>query len=168
MPTGRGPGTPGAACPSCDRFIGPADRCPYCGAEAPKQTPLRVLRVAALVLALAGLAFLYLAAYRRDLPLVRIGDVTPLMNFAYVRLQGTVAKRPYVARDASKVAFVVDDGTGRLRVEAYDDVARALVEDGRVPAVGGQVDVPGSLSVSADGRRKLYIRAADQVNAIPP
>jgi len=128
-----------------------------------------VLRVAALVLAVAGLVFLYLVACRRELPLVRVGDVTPLMNFAYVRVAGTVERNAYVSRKEGRVdylSFSVDDGSGQLRVRAYGDVARRLAEKGMAPRRGMSVDVAGNLSVSGDGRIGLRLQAMEQLRFV--
>lgn len=164
--TRRGGGKSAYLCPSCERFIGPADVCPYCGTDSAKSPVLRVLRYAALLLGVAGLAFLYLMVTHRDLPVIKVGEITPMMNFAYVRLAGVVERDAYVVRKKGKVdyiSFSLDDGSGQLRVAAYRDIAQALAEKGLVPERGAFVDVTGSLSVSADGRAKLYLRAVEQL-----
>jgi hypothetical protein len=151
-------------CPSCERFIGPADECPYCNADSARAPALRVLRYAALALAVPGLFFLYLMARGTDVPLVRIGDVNPLMNFAYVRVAGAVERDAYVGKDGDTVdyvSFLVSDGTGKLRVAAYDDVARGLARESRLPRAGDRVESAGSLSVAADGRTRLRLRSPD-------
>ena len=43
--------------------------------------------------ALGGLAALYLAVTHRDLPVVEVAEITPLMNYAYVRVRGEVGAR---------------------------------------------------------------------------
>jgi hypothetical protein len=162
----RGPAALEGLCPGCERFIGPADVCPYCGADAFKRPGLRFLRRAALLLALLGLAFLYLAAGRRELPLVRIADITPLMNYASVRVAGAAVGKPYVSRRngaADYAAFTLDDGSGRLRVTADGATARALVERRLLPDSGSRAAVSGRLSVSADGGAKLRLQSADQL-----
>lgn len=169
---GRGAdGQAAAHCPSCERFIGPADRCPYCGADAGRSGSLRVLRYAALALAVAGLAFLILMTGGRDLPVVRVADITPLMNFAYVRIRGTVPRKAYVSRSGGKVeylSFAVDDGSGQLRVKAYGQVARRLVESGTAPGRDASVDVSGNLGVSGDGKISLRLQAIEQLRFVGP
>lgn len=156
----------GHICPSCERFIGPADICPYCNTDSAKKPVLRILRYAALLLGVVGLAFLYLMVTHRDLPVIKVGEITPMMNFAYVRVAGTVERDAYVVRKKGKVdylSFSVDDGSGQLRVVAYRDVARALAEKGLVPERGTSVDVAGSLNVSAHGRIKLFLQDIGQL-----
>jgi hypothetical protein len=164
-------GTPGAICPSCERFIGPAKTCPYCDADSAQPPVWRALRWGALLLAMAGLVFLYLMARFREVQTLKVGDVNPMMNFAVVRVAGKVARNAYVARensegqpsDVSYVSFTLDDGSGQLRVTAYRDVARVLDATGRVPKKGAAVDVTGSLNVAADGKHTLRLQAADQL-----
>ncbi|MFO7870548.1 MAG: hypothetical protein R6V03_03850 [Kiritimatiellia bacterium] len=155
----------GEICPGCERFIGPADKCPYCGADSAKPGFLRLLRRLSLAAAAAGVLFLYLMAVNRELPLIKVSDITPTMNFAYVRVRGKVIRKPYVGRDEpgsspSYVSFSLNDGTGVLRAVAYRQAASKLHEAGLIPAEGERVEVSGSLSVSAEaGRTKLYLRS---------
>ena len=172
MPEENEPAEPGSAiCPSCERWIGTADVCPYCQADSAKLPMLRVLRYGALLLAVAGLGALYVAARYRELPVIRIDEITPLMNYAYVRVAGTVERNAYVARrngQVSYLSFSVNDGTGPLRVAAYRDVAEALAGRNMVPAAGMRVDAAGSLSVQAGGNVRLILQSAEQLKTVPP
>ena len=166
--TGQRPAAREGTCPGCERFIGPADACPYCGADAAPRPGFRFLRYASLLLAVLGLAFLYLSTTRRDIPLVRIADITPLMNYASVRVAGTVVGNPYVKQAngvVDYVAFTLDDGSGRLRVTADGRVARALASRRTLPGAGSRVGAAGSLSVPAEGVARLRLQAADQLAA---
>lgn len=160
-------GTPSPLCPSCDRYIGPSGICPYCNASATKSPMLRTIRVTAILLATAGLALLYAAARHSSPPLVRISEITPVMNFAHIRVVGTINRKTYISTDRAYVGFTVDDGSGHLRVAAYRDVARALVEEARLPTAGDRVEVRGSLSVTAEDEPKLYLKAADHLMINP-
>ena len=159
----------GDLCPSCDRFIGPADRCPYCGEASAKSPFIRRLRVGAVLLSFLGLGLLFLMATRRELPIVPVGTIDPMMNFAYVRVVGSVERDPRIIRRDGQVdylSFPVDDGTGWIRVQAYSAAARRLVEQDRVPRRGMLVDVAGSLSVGAEGSPRLRLSAIDQLNIL--
>jgi hypothetical protein len=151
------------ACPACERFIGPAAVCPYCGCDAAVSPAVRLLRLGAVLLATVGLAFLYLAARARDLPQVSADGLSPRMTHAAVSLAGTVQSKPYVATERGVVnylSFRVHDGTGSVRVQAYDRVARELVAKTALPAKGQRVGVRGNLSVSGDGEARVRLRAA--------
>ena len=160
----------GDLCPSCERFIGPADNCPYCGEASAKSPFVRRLRYAAVALSVLGLASLFLMAAHRDLPVLQVDSITPTMNFAYVRLIGTVTRDPYVIQrngDLDYMSFLLDDGTGRIRVQAHRETASALRDAQLVPAKGDVVDVAGSLSVAAEGARKLRIQSPQQMKILP-
>lgn len=153
-------------CPCCDRFIGPVRTCPYCNEQAVENRCVRILQLSSLLLAVIGLACLHLAARRRELPTVSIAEITPMMNFARVRLRGTVTREPYVARENGKVdylSFQIDDASGRARVAARGSVARALADRGLLPEPGAAVDVTGNLRVQAEGYPKLYLQSPEHL-----
>ena len=114
---------------------------------------VRVFRYAALGLGTIGLGLLYLMAIHRELPVVKIGEIKPTMNFAYVRVVGTVAGDPRIFKEVGKVRslrFTVDDGTGEISVTAFRSQAEDLVDQHKVPASGDRVEVAGALSITAD------------------
>lgn len=153
-------------CPCCDRFIGPVRTCPYCSEAAVENRSVRILRPASVCLALVGLVFLYVAAARTDPPAVSIGNVNPTMNFARVRMRGTMTRAPYVSRDNGEIdylSFQMDDATGRLRVAVRGKVAAAIVSRAPLPRPGARVDVVGNLRFSSRGRPKLYVQSADDL-----
>lgn len=169
----NGPGTPprGDHCPSCERFIGPADHCPYCGEASARSPALRRLRLAAFLLAFVGLAFLYLAVTQRELPVIRVDTITPMMNFAYVRVVGRVVHDPRVSERDGAVdycSFLVDDGSGALRVQAYRGAASELAAPERLPPRGALVDVAGSLVVTAEEAPRLRMQTAEQLRILRP
>jgi hypothetical protein len=121
-------------------------------------------------LAVIGLTCLYVVSILPDLPVVPIGEITPTMNFATVRVTGKVIRRPYIGRHNGQIdylSFPVDDGTGSLRIAAYRHVARALHMEDRIPAQGNNVDVTGNLRISQGGRIVLYLHSAEQLRAGP-
>jgi hypothetical protein len=124
-----------------------------------------LLRAIAVLLAVVGVGLLLVMSAHRELPVVRIADITPMMNFAYVRICGTVERDSYVVKDDGEVgyvSFLVSDNTGRARVKAYEAVAKAIAEQGLIPEKGWLVDVAGVVDVSADGGSKLVVRDAGQ------
>jgi hypothetical protein len=155
-----------ASCPSCERFIGPADVCPYCEADSARPPILRRLRLASLLLATIGLVCLYLMSQVKEVPDLHVGEVTPMMNFATARFAGTVARPPYVRKQGNRtdyVALSLDDGTGEIRVMLSGTAAAALVERGRLPARGDEIEVTGTLNVWGDGASRLKVQSADLV-----
>ena len=155
-----------AACGSCGRFIGPAAVCPYCDAPVGRSVSLRVLRIAALLMATGGLAVLFWISIHREVGSVAVRDLTPAMNFGMVQVRGTVVQGPYLNRregQPESLSFVVDDGTGRIRVTAGRSAAARLAEGDGLPAKGDEVRVSGSLNLPASGEPRLYVQSARQL-----
>jgi hypothetical protein len=122
---------------------------------------LRLGRIWALLLAVAGLGLLLVMSAHRELPVVNVGDVTPMMNFAYVRVCGTVERNAYVGNEDGEVGYVsfsLKDKTGRITVRAYETAAKAIAEQGLIPQKGWRVDVAGVLDVSAGRGPRLVVR----------
>ncbi len=141
-------------CPHCGRFVGPAARCAHCGMRVEKRMGLKVLRLSAVVVAVAGLLLLHSYARSRALPVVRIGDISPAMNFARVRIEGVLESDARRLRSGS-VLYVVDDGTGTLAVFSND------APDGRLPLAGSPVAVSGNLSVGVGNEVRLRAQAVE-------
>jgi DNA/RNA endonuclease YhcR with UshA esterase domain len=137
-------------CPSCGRYVGPYDACPYCSAALGGRTSTRRLKIAALVLALGGLALLWLLATRSDVPTVEIGQANAMMNMAYVRVRGQVIRPPSYDPKSHYLSFWLRDDTGELRVSVYRGETQALIAQGRIPALGDQVTARGTLRVRED------------------
>lgn len=135
---------------------------PVCGSQVKRPLRIRVLQYASLVLAVAGLVLLYLFSLNRDVPLVRIGDITPVMNFATVRISGEVTRDAYIF-ESGGIVFNIKDGSGEIAVMGGRAQADALEAAGKLPRRGDQVEVAGSLSVSADQEVKLRMQSADQL-----
>jgi DNA/RNA endonuclease YhcR with UshA esterase domain len=138
------------------------DDYPVYGSQVKRPIRVRVLQIASVILAVAGLILLYLYSVNRDIPLVRIDSVTPTMNFAYVRISGLVTRDAYVFQSGG-VVFNLDDGSGEIAVMGGRAQAEALENAGRLPRRGDRVEVAGSLSVSADREVKLRMQSADQL-----
>ncbi|MGD8627403.1 MAG: hypothetical protein PVJ34_22915, partial [Anaerolineae bacterium] len=149
MDDGRSAGGAGA-CPSCGRFVGPYDRCPHCGAHTQRRMAVRVWQYGSLLLAVAGLAILFLVAKRSEVPAVAIGDLAATMNWAYLRLEGIVSRQPAVDAEAGSLRFWVWDGTGEMMVVAYRTEAQELLAGADLPVMGDAVTVEGTLRVKED------------------
>jgi len=142
--------TPMSHCPSCGRYVGPHEACPYCGAHLAGRTSIRVLKIVATLLAAVGLVGLWFAAIRTEVPTVPIGHVGAMMNMAYVRLEGHCTRGPSYDPDSGYLSFWIEDETGEIHVSSYRAETRQIVVAGRVPALGDLVEVAGTLRVRDD------------------
>jgi DNA/RNA endonuclease YhcR with UshA esterase domain len=147
-------------CPSCGKFVGAYTRCPYCGSEHKRRISIRFFRFFALIVAVVGVFLIWLAARGIKAPLIKISNIQPMHSFAYVRVEGENTRTS--AYDDGGISFVVDDGTGTLRVQAYADTGKALTEAGRVPGPGDRVSVEGTIQFTED-RVKLLVNIPEKV-----
>jgi DNA/RNA endonuclease YhcR with UshA esterase domain len=109
-----------------------------------------MVKVLAIILALGGLLALWVAATRAEPPTLPIADVKSTMNWAYVRVQGTVTRYPAYNPETGGLQFWVWDGSGDLLVTAYRAEAQAMLDAGLIPSIGDQATVEGTLRVKED------------------
>ncbi len=156
-------------CPACERYIGPAESCPWCGVDGLKPISLKVFRRLSLFLAPLGIALLATMVNNQELPLLAIRDLTPMMNYGHVRVQGIVTREPTVRRYNKQVdylSYTLDDGTGHIRVTAYRDAARELANNQLIPEQGRAMEIGGTLTVNNYTHRSLTITSAEHVKPL--
>lgn len=156
----------GVVCGSCGRFVGALTRCPHCGARVEKRLSVRVFRYAALLLATVGLGLLYVMARMKETPVIRIGELKPTMNFAYVKVAGTVSGDARLFKEGNRIRtlrFMVDDGSGEIMVTAYRAQAEALAAQDRIPRMGDRVEVIGTIAMTGDDTVSLRLQVPEQL-----
>ncbi len=119
------------------------------------------------MLALGGIGILLFAVSGAATPTLSIGNITPTMNFAYVKIVGKVTRGPIYDAEQESLRFYVADDTGELQVGSFREVTQQLVSEGRVPTVGDAVEVEGTLRVR-DDFTTLNLSSADKVDVIAP
>ncbi|MCJ7549620.1 MAG: OB-fold nucleic acid binding domain-containing protein [Anaerolineae bacterium] len=137
-------------CGSCGRFVGPYERCPYCGAQMTGRLAVRTVKLVAALLGTLGLALVWWAARGVPIPEISIGEAGGTMNLAYVRLQGRLTRGLTYDPESGYLGFWLADETGEVHVNAYEDVTRVLLAQGKVPAIGDEVSVAGTLRIRED------------------
>ncbi|MFC2036682.1 OB-fold nucleic acid binding domain-containing protein [Chloroflexota bacterium] len=125
-----------------------------------------MFKIGSLVLAMGGLAVLLLAAIQSEVPVVRVGDLAGTMNWAYVRIEGLVARQPTYDSATESLRFWVWDGTGEVMVTAYRTETQILLTEGIIPVMGDSVAVEGTLRVREDFQY-LVLDAPDRLEIRP-
>jgi hypothetical protein len=156
----------GGTCPVCGRFVGAVQACPYCEAEGLLTTPVRLLRWAAVLLAVVGVALLWLAASRQEAPRVAMREITPSFHGARVCVSGQLAAAPRLVRRGGRADYVgmtlCAPGGAEVRVSVSGVAADALVRRG-LPPVGSLVEAVGRLDVQAGRRPCLRVAESTAV-----
>lgn len=157
----------GANCPSCGRFVGPLEQCSHCGAFVKKRIQLKYLRLACLLLAILGIALLVYAARSTATPTAKINSIGATMNYAYVRIEGTVTRGPLYDPDTQALRFYIADETGEIQATTFRDVTQQLVAQDKIPGAGDKISVEGSVRVR-DDYSVFTVLSADKLNLIQP
>ncbi len=146
------------ACPVCRRYTGPVPICPYCDVSIPLPPALKLIKAAAVLLAVAGLLMLWLAAARLQPADVRVVDLSPAMNHARIRVNGLVTGSPRSGREPGSLSFTINDDGHRLRI-----FASAAAAPSRSPGAGDNVTVTGNLKFTAGRDPVLFVRSAAHI-----
>lgn len=117
------------------------------------------LRTTAFVLFVSGLSLASLYASRREPPLVRIGEIKPVMNFSTVRVQGILESEARALRDGA-VLYLLTDETGSLSVF----LNRA--PEGKLPMAGSRIAATGYLSVGAGNQVSMRVQDSGQIEVL--
>ena len=152
-------------CPKCGRFVGAVTKCPYCGSKVEKRMSLVAIRWAAVLLSTVGLFLLFLMAKHREIPLVKLGEVKPTMNFAQIRVEGVVDSDARTFRTGGGMGFNFSDGTGTIMVFISQKQAQEMVEKNLVPKAGDTVNFAGGLNI-ADDKSSMRLLSVDEFHLI--
>ncbi len=151
-----------STCPSCGREAGDSATCPHCGADLKRRMKIRTFGIVAIGVAVLGLIVLIFFATRAPVPQVKIDQIGPNSNYAYVQIEGVVSRGPNYNPASQALTFWVRDETGEIMAAAFRDQTQGLITADRVPAPGDQISVQGALRVR-DEAPSLTIESADKV-----
>ena len=143
-------------CPLCGSSSHSSVRCLHCGALLKKRRFGVSRRTALFVSGILAVIFLQLYFSRREPPLIRIGDISPMLNFSTVRVQGLLVADARRLRSGS-VFYRVNDGSGILPVFLIRPPEEEL------PRAGQRVTIEGNLSVGAGYNRRMHVFSEAQV-----
>ncbi len=123
----------------------------YHGLTEQKKLDVSKLKYISLLISVIGVALLLVAAQGAQAPLMKVGDVygNYLMNYAVVRVQGTVTGVPRVAETGGKLGltFSVSDGSGTIDIRVYSPLADKMIKEGLVPFPGDNITAEVQLRV---------------------
>ncbi len=164
--TDLGPGVPTeedkeVICPSCFRFVGTYEKCPYCGAEVFKRISVRAFRWGSLLFAFIGLFLLWMAARGIKAPLKKIHELKPTMSMGLVRIDGRVTNQPRLHPEWGSLYVQLDDGTGVVAINAYKEVATEIAKTG-LPQQGDSISVQGMVRFQSGGSAPKLLCQAPQ------
>ncbi len=149
-------------CAQCGRFIASWEICPFCRAFNPKRPVVRLIKYTSPILTILGLFLLAHLGRVYGSPQVKIAELGRKTNFAQVQIAGIVpgelrlhASDDETGESRNSLEFDVDDGTGVIRVRAYDDATQELMAAGELPNFGDRVTLVGNYQFK--GRRQFMI-----------
>lgn len=158
--------TPPDVCPACERYIGDATVCPYCDADTKQGPRLRRFRILAVLMLLIGATGMLLVDDTAPPALTPVGSIGPDFGRRYARVTGRVVRQPYIVEHDDQVtylSFVLEDDTGRIRIQVDESVAQALKAADTLPWEGSVLNAQGWLKLSPDGKVKLQVRSIDHI-----
>jgi hypothetical protein len=150
-------------CPSCGKFVGPYEICPYCQASLESRINLKVFKWIAVGGSIIGLVLLLVGVHVWEVPSVQIGSIDIQYNMAVVRLEGTVTD---IKMDPQKDSFQVsiDDGTGKATLNGIGKLHTFTKEmKDQFPRVGDKVAAIGNLSVSESWGITLFLTSPRRI-----
>ena len=143
-------------CRNCGRYLGALEVCPFCRHFNRKRPSIFFLKYLTPILTVVGIAALFQLGASRGHPEVKIEELGRRTNFAQVQIEGSVAEAPRFYRSqaseapgAGSLEFSVDDGTGVLKIRAYEDATVELVRTGAIPGAGDRVALLGTYQYKA-------------------
>ncbi len=134
-------------CPSCGRFVGAYEKCPYCAATLHKRMSLLIWKRIAVGGTILGLLIMWFAATRMTPALVQIGEIQETYNNAQVTIRGTVVDRR-LDHDRGSISITIADETGAIGARSFSALPR-FQELGNVPRIGDRIETVGTIQISA-------------------
>lgn len=151
-------------CPSCGKFVGAYEKCPYCGTELKKRISIVFFKRSAIVVALGGLFLLWLTATHLKPTLIKINEITPFYNNAVVEVEGKVISTKMKKKD--DISFLLDDGTAELKCQAFRGREK-MKSTGNLPHAGDTVSVIGQINITDKWGTSMMINVPSNVKVTP-
>jgi len=134
-------------CPSCGRFVGAYEKCPYCGATLHKRMSLLIWKRISVGGTILGLLVMWFAATRMTPSLIQIGEIQETYNNAQVTIRGTVVDRR-LDPDRGSISLTVADESGSIGARSFSALPE-FKKLGNVPRVGDKIETVGTIQIDA-------------------
>ena len=153
-------------CPSCFRFTGTYEKCPYCGAQVYKRLSVRFFRWGSLIFAIVGIILLWAAARGIKAPVVKINTLEPSMSMGFVRVVGKITNEPALHPEWKSLYLRVTDGSGEVSVNAFSEVA-VKVLDKMTLSMGDEISVQGMVRFRGKvPKPSLLLQSPDHISIV--
>lgn len=149
-PTSAFPKQEGAYCPSCGRYVGPYNACPYCGAKIKERISTKVLKIFSISFSIIGVVVIWWAASNRMVPTIMAGEINNTNNFAYAQMKGVCTRSYSYDAKGKSLSFPLDDGTGTIWIKAYGAQAEEIYNSKNLPKPGDSVFVEGTVRMKGN------------------
>ncbi|MDP8235999.1 MAG: hypothetical protein P9M08_06425 [Candidatus Erginobacter occultus] len=134
-------------CPSCGRFVGAYEKCPYCGAALKKRMSLLIWKRIAVGGTILGLLVMWFAATQMTPELVQIGEIQETYNNAQVTIRGTVVDRRLDPNRGS-ISLTIADDSGAIGARSFSALPE-FKKLGNIPRVGDKIETVGTIQIDA-------------------
>jgi DNA/RNA endonuclease YhcR with UshA esterase domain len=160
-------------CPSCGKFVGAYERCPYCQADLENRFHLKIARRVAVFGSIIGLILLYFASINKKVETISVAAIEANHNMALVKLNGKVADiRINSAKNGLNITL--DDGTGRIKLSGFDKLDRFErhfsnpdKSDGKgLPAPGDEIEVKGNLNITDKWGAGIFLTSPERLTIL--
>jgi hypothetical protein len=150
-------------CTGCQRFIGPLRPCPYCDTPHRPRPSMRLLPVLAVLVSTVGLTLSLQLARTTTIPTIPAAAITPHMNFAHIRITGTVSAPPRVARNQRWATIYLDADSRPITLRIGAAPTAHLATWLHQLTEGTPIAATGQLRLSATAPATLFVERSDHL-----
>ncbi|MDO8734001.1 MAG: hypothetical protein Q7K21_02435, partial [Elusimicrobiota bacterium] len=147
-----------ASCPSCGKFVGPYEKCPYCQADLKKRLSLKLVKRLSVIGSIVGLLMLWYASKMQEIPVVKISSITERMNNALVEVNGSIVGARF-DETKNNFSYTVADETGKMKLNGFNALTDfKKVFGDNMPQEGDKIRVVGQLNISEKFGVSMFIK----------
>ena len=115
---------------------------------------MKYIKALALIVAIVGTILFVVGTSYISPPSIKISQINQQMNYARVKLSGTVISSSSFNEDSESLSFTISDGTKNelfdidsIRVTVYSPTSKELVQMGKLPVSGDSVEIVGQIKI---------------------